>query len=49
MKYGNEPQELKKQLSNILRNYTNWLYTTAGYYDKSVPGNSMVSTSTVEK
>ena len=38
MKYGNEPPELKKQLSNILRNYTNWLYTTAGYYDKAVQG-----------
>jgi hypothetical protein len=38
IKYGNEPPELKKQLSHILRNYTNWLYTTAGYYDKAVKG-----------
>ena len=41
MKYGNEPMHLKKQLSHILRNYTNWLYTTAGYYDKAVNGDKM--------
>ena len=35
LKYGNEDPYVKKQLSNVLKNFTNWLYTTAGYYDKT--------------
>jgi len=35
------PFRLKKQLSNVLKSYTNWLYTTAGYYDKAVCGSQM--------
>ena len=41
LKYGNEDPYLKKQLSNVLKNFTNWLYTTAGYYDKAVRGSQM--------
>ena len=41
LKYGNEDPYLKKQLSNVLKNFTNWLYTTAGYYDKAVIGSQM--------
>ena len=39
LKHGNEPNYIKKQLSSIFLNYVNWVYTTAGYYDKSVNGN----------
>lgn len=39
MRYGNEPKYVKDWLKNMLMSYTNWLYTTAGYYDKTVPGN----------
>jgi len=39
LRYGNEPLHIKKRLSNMLLNFTNWLYTTAGYYDKTVLGN----------
>ena len=38
LRYGNEPNKTKKQLSKILQSFVNWLYTTAGYYDKTVPG-----------
>ena len=40
LKYGNEPMYIKKQLGKMRNSFTNWLYTTAGYYDKTVPGNS---------
>ena len=39
MRYGNEPKYVKDWLKNVLMSYTNWLYTTAGYYDKTVKGN----------
>ena len=31
--------EIKKQISKYIISLTNWLYTTSGYYDKTVPGN----------
>lgn len=36
--YKLEPH-VKKHISNIIMNMINWLYSTSGYYDKSVPGN----------
>ena len=41
LRYGNEVPYIKQQLTNMLKSFTNWLYTTAGYYDKTVPGNRM--------
>jgi hypothetical protein len=38
-KYGNLDNEIKKHVSKYILNMTNWLYTTSGYYDKSVKGN----------
>jgi len=32
------PSDIKKQISNFILNMVNWLYTTSGYYDKSVKG-----------
>jgi len=34
-----EPQ-IKKQISKYILSLLNWLYTTSGYYDKSVKGNN---------
>ena len=31
--------EVKAAVSRNIMNLTNWLYTTSGYYDKSVNGN----------
>ena len=31
--------EIKKNITNIINSLTNWLYTTSGYYDKTVIGN----------
>lgn len=33
------PEE-KKAISKYILSLTNWLYTTSGYYDKTVPGNN---------
>ena len=33
--YKLEPQ-IKKNISHIIMNMVNWLYSTSGYYDKSV-------------
>jgi hypothetical protein len=46
LKHGNENADIKSRLSSMLKTYTNWLYTTAGYYDKSVPGNKFNFTET---
>jgi hypothetical protein len=46
LKNGNENAYVKSQLSSMLKNFANWLYTTAGYYDKSVPGNKFNFTET---
>jgi len=32
------PSDIKKQISKFILNMVNWLYTTSGYYDKSVKG-----------
>jgi len=32
--------EVKKQISKFIMNMVNWLYTTSGYYDKTVKGSS---------
>tara|TARA_B100001093_G_C26666299_1_gene944151 strand:- start:122 stop:976 length:855 start_codon:yes stop_codon:yes gene_type:complete len=41
LRHGNEVPYIKQQLTNMLKSFTNWLYTTAGYYDKTVSGNRM--------
>jgi hypothetical protein len=33
------PSDVKKHISKFILNMVNWLYTTSGYYDKSVKGN----------
>jgi hypothetical protein len=33
------PPEIKKHISKFILNMVNWLYTTSGYYDKSVKGD----------
>lgn len=38
-KYGNLDNEIKQHVSKIILNMINWLYTTSGYYDKSVQGS----------
>ena len=37
--YNLEPQ-VKKNISRIIMSMVNWLYSTSGYYDKSVPGSN---------
>jgi hypothetical protein len=34
----NIPSDIKKHISKFILNMVNWLYTTSGYYDKSVKG-----------
>jgi hypothetical protein len=38
-RYGNLDNETKKRVSKIIMTMVNWLYTTSGYYDKSVKGS----------
>ena len=33
------PPEIKKQISSFIMSMVNWLYTTSGYYDKTVNGS----------
>lgn len=40
-KYCNVPPHIKLQIDKCLMWLTNWLYTTSGYYDKSVKGKNM--------
>lgn len=37
-RYCNINNSLKQQILNKLMNLVNWLYTTSGYYDNTVPG-----------
>ena len=37
--YNLDPQ-VKKNISRIIMSMVNWLYSTSGYYDKTVPGNN---------
>jgi hypothetical protein len=38
-RYGNLDKEIKKHVSTIIMSMVNWLYSTSGYYDKSVKGS----------
>ena len=37
-RYCNINNSVKQQILNTLMNLVNWLYTTSGYYDNTVPG-----------
>ncbi len=38
-RYCNPDSSTKQQISKGIMSLMNWLYTTSGYYDKTVPGN----------
>lgn len=38
-RYCNFPPQVKQQINQYRFSLTNWLYTTSGYYDKTVKGN----------